>query len=101
MLRTGAAPEVPEKRKVDTADVQQAGVFYAFLAEQRTQLCDRLDQQAARLAHYERHGDRPGSERKRRLIRALGAEIRDIDRMMHGLRVRLLRRERDAAGRTG
>jgi hypothetical protein len=72
------------------ADIQQARVFHAVLAQQRAALCDHLDQQAVKLARYERIGDSASVRRKRLRIKQIGAEIRDIDRMMQGLRVRLL-----------
>jgi hypothetical protein len=73
------------------ADIRQAEVFHALLAQRRTELCDRLDQQAAKLARYEHNRDSEGARRKRLLIKEIGAEIRDIDRMMHALSSRLLR----------
>ena len=71
------------------ADVQQAEVFHALLAQRRAKLCDRLDEQAINLARDERNRDSAGSRRKRQRIKEIGAEIRDIDRMMLGLRARL------------
>jgi hypothetical protein len=72
------------------ADVQQAAVFHAFLAAQRAELCDLLDQQAANLELAGRHSY--GAKVKQRRIREIGAEIREVDRMMHGLTTRLLLR---------
>ena len=65
-------------------------MFHTLLAERRAELCDRLDQQAAKLARYERCRDSAGARRKRLRIKEIGAEIRDIDRMMQGLVGRLL-----------
>jgi hypothetical protein len=67
------------------ADTQQAQVFHSLLAERR-----RLDEQAIKLARYEQSRDSAGARRKRGRIKEIGAEIRDIDRMMQGLRVQLL-----------
>ena len=72
------------------ADTEQAQVFHSLLAERRAELCDRLDEQAIRLARYEHSRDSAGARRKRGRIKEIGAVIRDIDRMMHGLRVQLL-----------
>ena len=65
-------------------------VASAEVAERRAALCDRLDQQAVKLARYERSRDTGGARRKRGRIKEIGAEIRDIDRMLHTLKVRLL-----------
>ncbi len=75
------------------ADVAQAQIFHSLLAQRRAALCDHLDQQAERLARYERSRDSAGVRRKRLRIKEIGAEIRDIDRMVHGLTVRLLGHE--------
>jgi hypothetical protein len=75
------------------ADVAQAQVFHSLLAQRRAALCDRLDQQAVKLARYERCRDSAGVRRKRLRIKEIGAQIRDIDRMMQGLMVRLLREQ--------
>ena len=72
------------------ADTEQAQVFHTLLAERREELCDRLDQQAVKLARYEHSRDSAGARRKRLRIKEIGAEIRDIDRMMQGLKVQLL-----------
>ena len=72
------------------ADRQQAEEFHTLLVERRVELCDRLDEQAAKLARYQRAADSAGIRRKRRCIKGVGDEIRDIDRMMYGLKVRLL-----------
>ena len=72
------------------ADTQQAQVFHSLLAERRAELCDRLDEQAIKLARYEQSRDSARARRKRGRIKEIGAEIRDIDRMMQGLRVQLL-----------
>ena len=37
------------------ADIQQAKVFHSLLAEQRVELCDRLDEQAIKLVRYEQN----------------------------------------------
>jgi hypothetical protein len=72
------------------ADTKQAQVFHTLLAERRAELCDRLDQQAIKLARHEQNRDSAGARRKRLQIKEIGAEIRDIDRMMQRLRVQLL-----------
>jgi hypothetical protein len=71
------------------ADIQQAQVFHSLLAERRAELCDRLDEQAIKLTRYEQSDDSAGARRKHRRIKQIGADIRDIDRMMHALRSRL------------
>ena len=68
------------------ADIQQAQVFHCLLAARRMELCDRLDAHEIKLARYERSRDSEGTRRKRRRIKEIGAEIRDIDRMLHSLR---------------
>ena len=73
------------------ADVAQAQVFHALLSQRRAALCDRLDQQAVKLARHERSRDSAGVRRKRLRIKEIGAEIRDIDRMVQRLTVQLLR----------
>lgn len=81
------------------ADVQQAKLFHSLLAERRAELCDRLDEQAIKLSRHERNGNSEGARRKRAQIAEVGAELRDIDRMMQGLRCRLLgNRDVRAAG---
>ena len=74
------------------ADIRQAEVFHALLAQRRAELCDLLDEHAIKLVRAERSHDTAGVRRKRRRIKEIGAEIRDIDRMMLGLRARLLAR---------
>ena len=72
------------------ADIQQAEMFHTLLAERRAELCERLDEQGIKLARYEQRRDSAGARRKRLRIKEIGTEIRDIDRMMQGLRVQLL-----------
>jgi hypothetical protein len=72
------------------ADIQQAEMFHTLLAERRAELCDRLDEQGIKLARHEQSRDSAGARRKRLRIKEIGAEIRDIDRMMQGLKVQLL-----------
>jgi hypothetical protein len=72
------------------ADTQQAQVFHSLLAERQAELCDRLDEQALKLARYEQSRDSAGARRKRGRIKEIGADIRDIDCMMQGLGVQLL-----------
>ena len=72
------------------ADVERARVFKSLLAQRRAELCELLDERAIKSARYERSSDTAGVRRKRRRIKEIGAEVRDVDRMMHGLRVRLL-----------
>jgi hypothetical protein len=72
------------------ADIQQAEVFHAMLAQRRAELCDLLDECAIKLGRAERTHDTAVERRKRLRIKEIGAEVRDIDRMMHGLTGRLL-----------
>ena len=72
------------------ADVQQAEVFHALLVQRRAALCDRLDLQVVELERYEPSHDTAGVRRKRLRIKETGAEIREIDRMLRGLQIRLL-----------
>jgi hypothetical protein len=74
------------------ADIRQAEVFHALLAQRRAELCDLLDEYAIKLGHAERSHDTAVVRRKRLRIKEIGAEVRDIDRMMHGLRGHLLGR---------
>jgi hypothetical protein len=87
MTNGGRFVTLPVERQADT---KQAQVFHTLLAERRAELCDRLDQQAIKFARYEQNRDSAGARRKRLQIKEIGAEIRDIDRMMQGLRVHLL-----------
>ena len=73
------------------ADTKQAQVFHTLLAERRAELCDRLDQQAVKLARYEHSRDSARARHKRLRIKEIGTEIRDIDRMMQQLTAQLLR----------
>ena len=82
------------------ADIQQAEVFHALLAQRRAALCDLIDEQAIILGRAERSHNTAGVRRKRLRIKEIGAELRDIDRMMHGLRGRLLGAEQPS-GRSG
>ena len=88
MTITGRVVTLPVGQEADT---QQAHLLHSLLAEHRTELCDRLDEQANKLARYERSRDSAAAGRKRRQIKEIGAEIRDVDRMMHALNFRLLR----------
>ena len=47
-----------------SADIRQAEVFYSPLAQLRAELCDQLDEQAMKLARYERVQDAEGVRRK-------------------------------------
>jgi hypothetical protein len=87
MNNRGCAVALPVARE---ADVAQAQIFHSLLAARRAALCDHLDQQAERLARYERNRDSAGAQRNRLRIKEIGAEIRDIDRMIHALTARLL-----------
>jgi hypothetical protein len=88
VITRGCAIALPAERE---ADVAQAAVFEAMLAQRRAELCDLLDEQAIKLGRYERSHDTAGVRRKRGRIKEIGAEVRDIDRMIHQLRGRLLR----------
>lgn len=90
MSNRGLIVTFPIERRPDVA---QAEVFRSLLAERRGELCDRLDEQAIELARYERGHDSAGARRHRLRIKEIGTEIREIDRMMHALTVRLLRAE--------
>jgi len=72
------------------ADIEQAQVFHSLPAQRRAELCDLLDEQAIKLARYERSSDSAGNRRKWRQIKKIGAELGDLDRMMHALSVGLL-----------
>jgi hypothetical protein len=64
------APGRPDLRTAERdADVALGEIFRALLAERRAELCDILDQQAVRLARYERVPDGAGVRQKRRKIR--------------------------------
>lgn len=76
---------VTSRRADREADIQQAEVFHSLLAEHRVELCNRLDEQAIKLARYERIQDSDGARRKRRRLKQIGADIRDIDRTMRAL----------------
>jgi DNA-binding ferritin-like protein len=65
-------------------------VFHSLLARRRAALCDHLDRQAERLARHERNRDSAGVRRKRLRIKEIGAEIRDIDRMVQRLTAQLI-----------
>ena len=43
-----------------SAQIRQAEVFYSSLAQLRAEVCDQLDEQARKLAHYERVHDAEG-----------------------------------------
>jgi hypothetical protein len=72
------------------ADIRQAEVFHAMLAQRRAELCDLLDEYAIKLGCAEQSHDTAVVRRKRLRIKEIGAEIREIDRMMLGLRGHLL-----------
>jgi hypothetical protein len=72
------------------ADIEQAQLFHSLLAERRAELCDRLDEQAVKMARYEANRDCDGARRKRKRIKEIGADIRDVDRMIGQLKVGLL-----------
>jgi hypothetical protein len=83
MVSGGPAVQLPVGA---SADVAQAQVFRALLAQRRAELCDRLDRLAVKLVHDDRNRDSAGIRRKRLRIKEIGAEIRDIDRMVQALR---------------
>ena len=87
MTNGGRIVTLPADRE---ADIQQAQIFHALLDQRRAELCDLLDEQAINLGRYERSHETAVVRRKRRRIKEIGAEVRDIDRMIHGLRGRLL-----------
>ena len=72
------------------ADIRQAEVFHALLAQRRAELCGLLDEHAIKSGRAERSHDTAVVRRKRLRIKEIGAEVRDIDRMMLRLRGRLL-----------
>ena len=82
------------------ADSQQAAVFHALLVERRAAVCDRLDEQAVKLARYERLRDTSSARRKRLRIKEIGAELREIDRMIGVLEFRMGKGERLPARRS-
>jgi hypothetical protein len=86
----GRLAALPTRRE---ADIRQAEVFHGLLAQRRAELCDRLDEQAAKRARYEHNRDSAGARRKRLRIKEIGVEIRDFDRMVQGLMDRLLGQE--------
>jgi hypothetical protein len=72
-----------------TADLQQAEYFWRLLDHQRDEICEQLEHQQMALARFEHVGDTAAVRRKRRIIKALRADIRTIDRLLENLRIRL------------
>ena len=73
------------------ADIRQAEVVAAELANRRAELCDLLDEHGAKLTQHQRGSDTAAVRRKRQQLNKIGAEISDIDRMLKRLSDRLLR----------
>jgi hypothetical protein len=80
-----------------SADMQQAAYFHDLLSQQRAETCGKLDEHRAAVTHYENGGDTSGARHTRRIIKALEAEIRTIDRMLKALCVQLDRPTRPRA----
>ena len=71
------------------ADTRQAEYFWRLLDRHKAEVCELLEARLDALAGDERAGDLVGVRRQRRIVKALEAELRTVDRMLVALRVRL------------
>lgn len=72
-----------------SADMHQAEYFHTLLDSEMIELRARLDQHLATMARYEHVGDVAGARRVRHMVRSLEGELRNVDRMVQALRVRM------------
>jgi hypothetical protein len=71
------------------ADLDQAEYFLRLLDRQKVEVCEALEAELDALARFQRAGDLAGVRRKRRIVKALEAELRTVDQLLIALRVRL------------
>ena len=72
-----------------TADAQQAEYFRQLLDHRKVEVCDLLEVELDALARVQRTGSTVGLRHHRKMVRALEAELRTVDRLLLALRVRL------------
>ena len=75
-------------RMPGTADAQQAEYFRQLLDHRKVEVCELLEVELDALARVQRAGCTVGVQHHRRMVRALKAELRTIDRLLLRLRVR-------------
>jgi hypothetical protein len=80
------------KQATELPDVRQAVYFLKVLDRHNIELADQLSAQRSELATYVRKGDLSGVRHKQRIIKALVAERRTIEKLMATLKVRLASR---------
>jgi hypothetical protein len=71
------------------ADVCQAEYFWRLLDQRKVEVCEALEAELDALARFQRAGDLAGVRCKRRIVRALEAELRTLDQLLVALRIRL------------
>jgi hypothetical protein len=72
-----------------TADTEQAEYFRQLLDGRKCEVCELLEAELDALARAQHTGCLAGVRRHRRLVKALEADLRTVDRMLVALRVRL------------
>ena len=73
----------------ESADTKQAVYFKQLLDRRKSEVCELLETELDELARVQRMGCAVGVRRHRRMVNALEAELRTIDRLVLALRVRL------------
>ena len=73
----------------ESADIKQAEYFKQLLDHRKSEVCERLEAELDALERVQRTGCADGVRRHRRMVNALEAELRTIDRLVLALRVRL------------
>ena len=71
------------------ADAEQAEYFWRLLDGRKFELSQHLEAELDELAECQRTGSLTGVRRHKRLVKALQAELRTVDRLMVALRLRL------------
>lgn len=72
-----------------SADIKQAEYFLQLLDRRKSEVCELLEAELDALARVKRMGCPVGVRRNARMVTALEAELRTIDRLVLALRVRL------------
>jgi hypothetical protein len=77
------------KSSLGDADLHQAEYFWRLLDRRKVEVCEALEAELDALARFQRAGDLAGVRCKRRITKALEAELRTVDQLLVALRVRL------------
>ena len=72
-----------------SGDTEQADYFKQLLDLRKSEVCELLEAELDALERVQRAGCPVGVRRHRRMVNALEAELRTVDRLLLALRVRL------------